>query len=154
MRNRTFYSMSIHGLEFQGVISADGPYIACDDARVGGVALGVCGFRKFRPDYQRNPKGLHGWWLVKYESEARLNLTDFSDSDVRRLSDAFGIVLLHEDHPHVTNSVRQNYFFTSPAWEALRGWSQRHPRLASQHARNDMYLPRWYEKAVASLVLA
>jgi hypothetical protein len=148
--NRIFFSTTIRGLEFKGAMSADGPYVSCD-ARFSGVALGVCGLRKFMPDVYRGRPGRQGWWLVKYDNEARLDLTDFSDSEAGQLSDAFGIVLLPE-YPMVAESVRQDYFFTSPAWEALRSWSQAHPRLARQNARNDSYLPGWYERSVASNV--
>lgn len=148
MRNRIFFSTTIRGLEFQGAMSGDGPYVSCH-ARFGGVALGVCGLRKFSPDQYHNRPGRPGWWLVKYESEARLDLTDFSDSEAGQLSDAFGIVLLPE-YPMVAESVRQDYFFTSPAWEALRSWSRAHPRLAKQYSENDGYLPGWYERSVAS----
>lgn len=149
MNNRQFYSASIRGLEFHGLIGADGPYITCKN-RYGGVALGVCGLRKFTPGDYVGQSGQHGWWLVKYDSEARLDLTDFSDSDAKALSEAFGIVLLPQ-HLLVAEQVRQDYFFKSRAGEALFAWVRDHPRLASQHACYEAYLPGWHSKAVASV---
>ncbi|MBA9888347.1 hypothetical protein D7S82_15900 [Ralstonia pickettii] len=136
-------------MEFQGLISADGPYISCKN-RSGGVALGVCGLRKFAPVDYNNRSCQHGWWLVKYDSEARLDLTDFSDSDVKDLSEAFGIALL-PPHLLVAQQVRQDFFFKSRAGEALFAWVRAHPRLASQHASYEAYLPGWHSKAVASI---
>ncbi len=47
MRNRMFHQASIAGLTFDGIISADGPYVSCRAS--GGVALGVSGLRQFQP---------------------------------------------------------------------------------------------------------
>jgi hypothetical protein len=148
VNNRMFHNESVRGLEFQGLISADGPYITCK-SRSGGVALGVCGLRKFAPVDPMNRPRNQGWWLVKYDNEPRLDLTDFSDSDVKQLSEAFGIALL-PPHLLVAQQVRRDYFFKSRAGEALFAWVRAHPRLASQHARYDAYLPGWHSEAVAS----
>jgi len=47
----------------------------------------------------------------------------------------------------VADRVRQDYFFTSPAWDALRHWVTQHPRVAKAHAACDPYLPGWYGRA-------
>src|SRR5271165_1017635 len=46
------------------------------------------------------------------------------------------------------DDVRREYFFTSPAWDALRLWVIRHPRLAKARAACDPYLPGWYDRAI------
>ena len=49
MRNRTFHRASIGDMMFDGVVSADGPYLSCQMS--GGVALGVSGLRHFKPEH-------------------------------------------------------------------------------------------------------
>jgi len=46
------------------------------------------------------------------------------------------------------DTTRQDYFFTSPAWEALRRWVSWHPRLAKSLETCDTYLRGWYERAI------
>jgi len=64
------------------------------------------------------------------------------------LSNEFGLVILADDSVDPSNRIRQHYFFTSPAWDALRQWIIHHPRLARTHAPYDPYLPRWYQRAI------
>lgn len=45
MRNRVFHQATICGITFEGIISADGPYIV--SSTIGGVALGVSALRNF-----------------------------------------------------------------------------------------------------------
>ncbi len=148
MRNRLFHSATVRGTTFNGILSADGPCISCNETGAG-VALGVCALRKFSPDEFRNQPGEFGWWLVKYDNQPRIDLTTFSDAEVERLSDSFGIALLHGDS-RITGRVRSEYFFTSPAWEGLCAWTKSHPRLAKQYAARQAYLPGWYERATAA----
>ena len=49
---------------------------------------------------------------------------------VRRVRAAF----LADDGFDPFGDVRREYFFTSPAWDVLRVWVTRHPRLAKTHA--------------------
>ncbi len=46
MRNRVFHQARIAGITFEGIISADGPYIS-SLTLTGGVALGVSALREF-----------------------------------------------------------------------------------------------------------
>jgi hypothetical protein len=85
---------------------------------------------------------------VKYYFEERIFLPDFSHATIERLSDEFGLVILAENTVDPTDRIRRDYFFTSPAWEALRQWVAAHPRLARTYAPYDPYLPRWYERAI------
>ena len=149
MNNRVFHQATIAGWTFEGVISADGPYVSCRAG--GGVALGVSGLRQFRPETapHRRDAPQFGWWVVKYRDEARISLPGFDPANIRRMSDEFGLVILTERDPFPSNRARQDYFFTSPAWDALRQWVTKHPRIAKVHAKYDPYLPRWYERAIA-----
>lgn len=148
MHNRVFHQATIAGLSFEGVISADGPCVSCRAG--GGVALGVSGLRQFQPssDTVRHARA-SGWWIVKYHDEARIELPGFDQAAINRLSDEFGLVILTEHNPAPADRVRQDYFFTSPAWDALRQWVTRHPRLAKAQAGCDPYLPRWHQRALA-----
>ena len=147
VRNRVFHRVIIAGLVFEGSISADGPYVSCRTG--GGVALGVSGLRQFKPDAVQARHALpFGWYVVKYHDEARIKLPGFDQAAVRRLSDEFGLVVLTDRHPDFADRTRHTYFFTSPAWDALRQWVAQHPRIAKAQADCDAYLPRWYERAV------
>lgn len=148
VRNRVFHQATIAGLAFDGIISADGPYVSCQAA--GGVALGVSGLRQFKPDmlFSRH-EDRFGWWVVKYTDEARIALPGFDQAAIRRLSDEFGLVILTERDLAPAGRVRQDYFFTSPAWDAVRHWVAQHPRIAKAQAHCDAYLPRWHSRAVA-----
>lgn len=148
MHNRTFHQATIAGLTFEGIISADGPYVSCQMG--GGVALGVSGIRQFQPDREGtrwDPQ--FGWWVVKYRDEARIFLPGFDQASARKLSDEFGLLLLDGYALYeLSDRVRSVYFFTSPAWDALRRWVIKHPRIAKAHAAYDPYLPSWYGRAI------
>ena len=144
MRNRVFHRCSIGGIAFEGIVSADGPCLSSD---TGGVALGVSGLRQFQPTRSLRHRPAFGWWVVKYRDEERVALAGFDHCAVRDLSDEFGLVILTERDPYVADHVRQDYFFTSPAWDALRRWVARHPRIAKAHAACDPYLPGWHDRA-------
>jgi len=99
MRNRIFHQVRIAGITFEGIISADGPYISASTA--GGVALVVSALRHFQPETvgSRRPQPA-GWWVVKYHSEERIFLPDFdravelkpdsTDAHLRRAEFEFG----------------------------------------------------------------
>lgn len=150
VRNRVFHQATIAGLMFDGIISADGPYVSSRTG--GGVALGVSGLRQFEPDM---PLSRHqppcAWWVVKYTNEARIGLPGFGQAAIQHLSDEFGLVILTERDLAPAGRIRQEYFFTSPAWDAVRQWVARHPRIARAHASYDPYLPGWHGRAVAEI---
>jgi len=147
MRNRIFHQVSIGGMTFEGVISGDGPYLSCQMS--GGVALGPAGLRYFQPATPGTRRGLPlGWWVVKYDHEERVFLPAFGLAAVRTLSNEFGLPVLDEPGFDPFDDVRREYFFTSPAWDALRLWVIRHPRLAKARAACDPYLPGWYDRAI------
>lgn len=132
---------------FEGVMTRSGPAISCQ--MNGSVALGVSGLRQFQPTAlgsRRPPPS--GWWVVKYHVEERIFLPDFDHAAIRELSDEFGLVILADGKSDPSDHVRQHYFFTSPAWDALRQWVLRHPRLAKAYAPYDPYLPCWYGRAI------
>ena len=147
MRNRMFHQASIAGLTFDSIVSADGPYVSCRAG--GGVALGVSGLRQFQPpaDTVRHAMPF-GWWVVKYHDEPRIPLPGFDQAAIRRLSDEFGLVILTERDLAPADRIRQDYSFTSPAFDALRRWVARHPRLAKAQAGCDPYLPGWHDRAI------
>ena len=147
MRNRTFHQVSIASMTFEGVISGDGPYLLCQ--MNGGVALGPAGLRYFQP----TTPGTRcipplGWWVVKYHNEERIFLPDFNRAAIHTLSNEFGLPVLEEPGFDPSDDVRREYFFTSPAWDALRLWVTRHPRLARSRSACDPYLPGWYDRAI------
>lgn len=147
MRNRTFHRATIGGVAFEGILSGDGPYLSCQTD--GGVALGVSGLRQYQPATEtRRHVRPFGWWVVKYRDEERIGLPGFSPAAIRQLSDEFGLVILAEKNPCPSDQARQLYFFTSPAWDALRQWVIQYPRLAKALATCDPYLPGWYARAV------
>jgi hypothetical protein len=74
-------------------------------------------------------------------------LPDFGRADIQKLSDEFGLVLLVDGQDDPTDCIRRNYFFTSPAWDGLRQWVSKHPRIAKALAGYDRYLPGWYGRA-------
>ncbi len=147
MRNRVFHEARIAGMMFEGVMTGSGPSLSCQ--MNGGVALGVCGLRRFQPEAigtRRPPPA--GWWVVKYHGEERIFLPDFSAAAIRELSDEFGVVMLVDGQSYPSERVRQTYFFTSPAWNGLCRWVAAHPRLAKAASAFDAYLPGWYRRAM------
>jgi hypothetical protein len=147
MRNRIFHQARIADTTFEGVMSGSGPTLS--RPMNGSVALGVSGLRQFQPQAvaSRRPSP-SGWWVVKYHVEERIFLPGFDRAAIRELSDEFGLVILADDEIDPPDLVRQHYFFTSPAWDALRQWVMHHPRLARAYASYDPYLPGWYERAI------
>ena len=119
MRNRVFHQARIAGMTFEGVMTGSGPTLSCQ--MNGGGVLGVSGLRQFQPESlgSRRPPP-PGWWVVKYHVEERIFLPDFDCAAVRELSDEFGLVVLADDTVDPSGRIRQHYFFTSPAWDALR----------------------------------
>jgi hypothetical protein len=147
MHNRIFHQASVAGMMFEGVITASGPALSCRSN--GSVALGVSGLRRFQPESlgSRRPPP-PGWWVVKYHVEERIFLPGFDPAAIRDLSDEFGLLILADDTAYPSDRIRQHYFFTSPAWEALCQWVTQHPRLVRTYAPYDPYLPRWAERAI------
>ena len=147
MHNRVFHQARIGGMTFDGIVAGDGPYLSC--RMNGGVALGVSGLRYFQPLHE----GTHrtpplGWWVVKYHREERIFLPRFDRDAIHTLSDEFGLPVLTESGFDPSDSARREYFFTSPAREALRQWVISHPRLAKANAACDTYLRCWYERTI------
>ena len=74
--------------------------------------LGVSMLRKFQPHPKNGRPQKEGWWLVKYSSEARVDLTRFSETQIQQLSKEFGIVVAGE----AEYGDDEERFFSSPAW--------------------------------------
>ncbi len=85
---------------------------------------------------------------MKYRDEERIFLPGFDSAATRELSHEFGVPMLAEPHLAFSDHVRREYFFTSLAWDALRRWVARHPRIAKTFAACDPYLPHWYDRAI------
>ena len=88
---------------------------------------------------------------MKYRDKERVFLQGFDDAAIRCLSDEFGLVLLTEQGFDPSQRVREDYFLTSAAWQGLREWVARHPRLARASAHRDHYVRGWHQRAVAEL---
>jgi hypothetical protein len=58
-----------------------------------------------------------------------------NDANARTLSSEFGIIYLEKDY---STTVRQEYFYTSPAWDGLRKWVCSYPRMANQASDDDL----------------
>ena len=41
-----------------------------------------------------------------------------------------------------------DYFYSTPAFEALSEWVHKHPRVAKEMSAYQSYLPGWYDKAL------
>ncbi len=150
MSNRTFYTTKIGDLTFDGFMGSVGPYIACREQNGRGVALGPTWIRKCHPfdgnDYcgvviNRPTDFLGGWWIIKYNTELRIDIHNFTDEQVDSLMNEFGIPLHQGGDP-----VRA--FYSSAAWEGLREWVRKHPRIAKENSVRQEYLGDWYARAL------
>ncbi len=147
MDNRFFHQVRMAGIAFEGILSTDGPYLS--SRMHGGVALGLAGLRYFQPvcrGIRRVPP--RGWWVVKYCDEERIVLPGFDSAATRKLSNEFGVPTLAELSLAFSDHVRREHFFTSPAWDALRRWVTKHPRIAKTFAACTPYLLHWYDRAI------
>ena len=150
MRKRIFHKATIGGECFYGVLREEGPYLVWGNGA--NLPIGVAGLRYFvkPPEPETFRKRLQpGWWVVKNNNELRMDLHEFTDADARMLSSEFGIIFLDSDYSIKT---RQEYFYTSPAWDGLRTWVCSHPRLASQ--ATDDYLIGWRHRMAIELAIA
>lgn len=123
----------------------EGPFI-WECSRKGyhdGVCLGVCQIRKFEPTFGLLD-GL-GWYIVKYNNEARVFLNGFTDQDARKLSQEFGINVWDDNFGRHAGEP----FYKGRAWDSLKAWVKAHPKMAKRHAeaRHHAYLPDWYDRA-------
>lgn len=140
----TFYTTVIGGRQFEGVLSADGPYISCG---IDGVALGRCTtIELLSPELGggvgRHRVSSHSWWIAKYRTQPRVSLNGMSDEERQQLALEFGIRVSD------TKSVEER-FWDSPAFRSLAAWVQKNPRAAARYRGYDAYLPGWYEAARA-----
>jgi hypothetical protein len=140
----TFHTMVIAGREFEGLLSADGPYISCGFE---GVALGSCTtIELLSPEIDsgvgRNRVSSPSWWIAKYHTQPRVSLAATSDHERHLLAREFGIRVLD------TDCVAQP-FWGSPAFRSLAEWVKKNPRAAARFRRYDAYLPDWYSAACA-----
>jgi len=150
MRKRVFHKAIIGGECFYGVLRDEGPYLVWGNGA--NVPIGVAGLRYILkpPEQETFRKRLQpGWWVVKNNNELRVDLHEFTDADARMLSSEFGIIYLDSDYSIKT---RQEYFYTSPAWDGLRTWVCSHPRLANQ--ASDDYLIGWRHRMAIELAIA
>jgi hypothetical protein len=76
-----FYVTVIGGRQFEGVLSADGPYISCGNE---GVALGTCSSidqlgADIESGVHSRPVRPHSWWVSKYHTQPRISLDGMTD---------------------------------------------------------------------------
>ncbi len=143
----TFHKAVVGGLAFEGLVSADGPYISCqarDQFSHGGVALVVSGLRRFTPTRSSGIRKPDGWWIVKYEDQERVFLRGFTESDIEAIGAEFGLV--PTDSRECGGAAP---FLRSRAWLGLVEWVAQRPRLARKAAGWDAYLPGWVDHAQA-----
>lgn len=145
IRRRIFHKATIGGQCFNGVLLNEGPYLFWGNGA--NVPIGVAGLRYYVEPPEIGHKPLSpGWWMVKYGKELRMDLHGFTDSDAEKLSSEFGIIYLEKDY---STTVRQEYFYTSPAWDGLRKWVCSHPRMANK--ASDDYLIGWRRRMTIEL---
>lgn len=141
MRN-VFHSAEIGGIQFQALVSADGPYIQSSPFER--VAIGPSSICEIRAGDQHLERGqLPGWWVVKYENQPRIYLPNFDVEKATALSKEFGI-------PFALHSGRLSErasFDTSPACASLVQWVGKHPRLAQQYGGSNPYMAGLNERA-------
>jgi hypothetical protein len=91
MATRKFYSAIIEGVEFSGIRSVEGPYVAAQPPG-GGVALGRCTGICFleQPGFDSRNRQPH-WAVVKYGDQERIDLSALSQNGRKQLSQEFGI---------------------------------------------------------------
>lgn len=146
MKSEIFHTANIGSIEFTGWISFDGPRISSNEG--GSVNLGPCSIRHFEPDVPRAGVALRqGWYVVKYTSEVKIPLRNFTEADAVQLSSEFGIPIRHHTSGQAMGLTS---FYLSPAFEGLKVWVRNHPRKAKQLSDLDGYLPDWYDKAISS----
>lgn len=149
MSKHTFYATVIGGRQFEGVLSADGPYIACG---IDGVALGSCTtIELLSPDLDtgvgRHQVTPNSWWITKYRTQPRIPLDGLSENERQQLADNFGIRVGHEE------SLGEP-FWDSAAFRSLAAWIKKHPRVAAPFREYNAYLPGWYDAARACDVVS
>ena len=84
--------------------------------------LGVSMLRKFQPHPKNGRPQKEGWWLVKYSSEARVDLTRFSETQIQQLSKEFGIVVAGEAEPLITaKDAMNNAIVLEQIWKRIHG---------------------------------
>jgi len=137
-----FYVAAIGGRHFEGILSGDGPAIACGDE---GVALGTCtSIEQIGPEIElgsrRSPAMSYSWWIAKYRTQRRISLEGMTDSERRRLADEFGIRVCRE-------LPDAEPFWESAAFRSLAAWVERHPRVGERFRNLNAYLPGWYDAA-------
>ncbi|MBV8092598.1 MAG: hypothetical protein JO110_05085 [Acetobacteraceae bacterium] len=146
--NLVFHRARIGGLDFEALMSADGPAIVVrghEGSRYEGwVPLGVSRLRWFgsaEPGGRACPQG-PGWHLVKYFEEVRAYLPGFGQAELRRLREEFGLLTDAE----LERWSGEPTFYSSRAWAGLVQWAAAHPWLARRYAQGQAYL-LWYDRA-------
>lgn len=145
MKHQSFYTTVIGGRIFEGLLSGDGPYIACGTE---GVALGSCTSIELLGTDRDDGLGgtcapAQSWWVVKYHREPRIALGGFNDAERRQLAHEFGI-------PLGSQSVGSEFFWKSAAFHSLALWTLKYPKIADRYRRWEAYLPGWYDAARAT----
>lgn len=151
-RREIFHHVAIEGMAFTAIVSVawglflNGPN---DFAGRGQVNLGVCGITHFTQGHPRSMRAQPGdWWVCKYVSEARINVTRLTDAGRRALAHEFGLALGHDEDADDFG----HRFKHSPAFDALVAWVKTHPRIAKRASTyGDPYVPQWYDRVMEVL---
>lgn len=136
-----FYSTVIAGLQFNGSLTDDGPYILRGDEE---AAIGVCSIVHLEDGEEDKPGG---YYIAKYGDkwQAKIHLKGFSESDVDVFTAKFGI-------PRGRNPERDTIFYHTPAFECLCTWAKSNPKFAKRASKGGgRYLPDWYEQVMVRL---
>ncbi len=131
-----FYSSTIAGLQFHGALGSSGPYIVGMD---GSVDIGVCSIIYLENGVEGKSEG---YYIAKYGErwQTEIHLKEFSESDVDRITDEFGI-------PRGHYSEANTSFFQTPAFEALCAWAKMNFKYVKRVGKNKgRYLHDWYEQ--------
>lgn len=135
-----FHEFVIEGHRFSAIMAVDGPYLGmtAPDGQYDGVSLGISTVHYFRkvPGDTGIDADKTGWWLAKYGNQPRVDFNRMSEPARKEVMRQFGILFrdleVHRD-PNVT-------FRESPAFQGLREWVRKHPRVAKASLRSQPYI--------------
>lgn len=144
MHNPVFHTLTLGNLHFEALMTDLGPYLGC---RENGPLVSISPSLTVRYANKFEDMGPQdsGWWLVKYRSEFRINLTSLNDHQAQAFAAEFGFPI----DPSMGAGV-PDLFNRCPAWSALVEWAKKHPKLADRYRNANSSLD-WHSQFLAEL---
>lgn len=128
LKGRMFIDVTIEGYRYQGEFTPSGPIII---GRGPGASfttdsyLGVSSIA-FDDDTSMGT----GWYVCKYYNQPHLNISGLSPAGMRTLATVFGMAFTQDVYIHKLPD-EEFIFYHSKAYEALKSWAKKHPRMAN-----------------------